>query len=130
MRFGLRYLNRIHGDELSRLNQLVRPEALGLIAALGQPDVAITEVRYPVPEGHIHARWGFIPANGTHDPSIMPSSVPSWILDTDLSIEQVPLDLSQIGELAKRFSARGYSFFHWMMTDAFRAEHSLEDGSR
>lgn len=129
-RFGLRYLNRIQGDEFSRLEQLVRPEALGLISVLGQPNVAITEVRYPVLEGQIHARWGFIPANATHDPSIMPSPMQSWILDTDLSLEQVPLDLSQIGELAKRFSARGYSFFHWMMTDAFRAEHSQKDGSK
>lgn len=130
IRFGLRYLNRIQGEELSRLDQLVRPEALGLIAVLGQPDVAVTEVRYPVPEGQIHARWGFIPANASHDPSIMPSPEPSWILDMDLSIEQVPLDLSRIGELAKRFSARGYSFFHWMMTDTFRAEHSQEDGTK
>lgn len=128
-RFGLRYLNRINGEELTRLDQLVRPEALAITSLLGTPDVALSEARYSVPEGRIHARWGHLPANATHDPSIMPVSEPTWIMDTDLSIEQIPLDLSKIGDLAGRFSARGYGFFHWMMTNKFRSEHALKAGA-
>jgi len=121
-RFGLRYLNRIKGEELQRLPTLVQREALGIVTSLGTPDVAITDVLYPVPEGKIHARWGHLPAGTTHDPSFLACAEANWILDMDLSIERVPLDMAEIGDLAKRFSERAYGFFHWMMTDQFRTE--------
>lgn len=121
-RFGLRYLNRIKGEELSRLPDLISPEALGTLLHFGEPDVAITDVRYSIPGGKIHARWGHLPGSATHDPSFLPCPEPSWILDMDLSVERVPLDLNDIEELATRFSERSYSFFHWMMTDRFRSE--------
>ncbi len=121
-RLGLRYVNRVDDPTLiARLPEIVKPQALGVAALLPGPDVSMSEALYAVPEGKMRVRWGILPANAIHDPSIQPSPNPSWILDYDIFQEptELPLDLSTIQEVTARFSERGYAMFRWMVKDSF-----------
>ena len=131
LRFGLRYLNRVSDPGLlARLPELVRKEALGIASILPHPPASITETHYSVPEGMMLARWGFLHPGATHDASISPVALPSWVLDYDLYEDREQtgnvVDLESIGAKAEAFSLRGYAFFRWMVTDEFLSAHGAE----
>lgn len=125
IRYGLRYVNRIDDPNLmSRIMELVKPAGLGIVSQLPGAegaDVAMNEALLSVPEGKMRARWGILPPNAMHDPSIQPSTRRSWILDYDLFQEasSAPLNLAEIQGLASKFAERGYALFRWMVEDEF-----------
>lgn len=125
IRYGLRYVNRIDDPALmGRIQELVQPQALGIVSQLPGADkaeVSMSETLFSVPEGKMRVKWGILPGNVTHEPSILPSPRRSWILDYDLFLENstVPLDLGAIPGMASRFSERGYAMFRWMVKDSF-----------
>lgn len=128
LRYGLRYVNRISNPEaLARLPELVRREALGVTALLPNPALSIAEVVYPIPEGSMVARWGSLPGNATHDPSIAAVPTPSWVLDYDLFVDNSQtgktISVQDVAQKADEFCRRGYSFFRWMTTAAFLEAH-------
>lgn len=124
LRYGLRYVNRIEGSDLvARIPELVRKEALGVASLLPPAGVSLTESVFKVAEGTMLARWGFLPANTTHDMAITATPHPSWVLDYDLFVEGLqsgaPLGTDDVLRKAEEFCHRGYAFFRWMTTPAF-----------
>ena len=125
IRYGLRYVNRVEDPaRMGRIHELVQPQALGIVSQLPGADraeVSMSESLFPVPEGKMRVKWGILPANVTHEPSIPPSTLRSWILDYDLFQENStePLDLDAIPGMASGFAERGYAMFRWMVKDSF-----------
>lgn len=124
LRYGLRYVNRIEGSDLvGRIPELVRKEALGVASLLPPAGVSLTESVFKVAEGAMLARWGFLPANTTHDMAIAATPNPSWVLDYDLFVDGiqsgVPLGIDDVLRKANEFCHRGYAFFRWMTTPSF-----------
>jgi uncharacterized protein (TIGR04255 family) len=125
VRYGLRYVNRIDDPALmDRIKELVNPAALGIISQLPgaeRAEVSMSEAVFSVPEGKMRVKWGILPANAMHDPSIQPSTKRSWILDYDIFQESSPspLELEAVKDVAPRFAERGYAMFRWMVEDAF-----------
>ncbi len=124
LRYGLRYVNRIEGRDLvARIPELVRKEALGVVSLLPPAGLSLTETVFKVAEGSMLARWGFLPANTTHDMAIAATSNPSWVLDYDLFVDGIQsgatLGIDDVLRKADEFCHRGYAFFRWMTTPAF-----------
>ncbi len=124
-RLGLRYINRVVGEPLGRLTEMIHPALVGM---LGTPaglhaDLAVSEHLFGLPEenGMMRTRWGLIPANLTVDPNaIEPLAEPSWVLDLDAFREEVRLfDAAQVAAEATALAERAYSFFRWSVTDEF-----------
>lgn len=125
-RFGIRYTDRIHGEALDRLTDLVRPELLGMLglSALGDGEVtrSLSEVEFNTPEGFLKARWGLLPAGNTVNQSVPPLEVPSWVLDLDAFVMQAEAyEPEQLRARAWYLTDVIYRFFRWSVQDEFLA---------
>ncbi|MQA89431.1 MAG: TIGR04255 family protein [Gemmatimonas sp.] len=131
-RIGIRYIDRVAGDNLSDLPELVRPEIASVMATALAEDVrqAISENVFALPEdgGHLIARWGLVPPNGTVDPAaIDPISEASWLLDLDAYLEETQnFDPEELLAVTRRFAERIYTFFRWSVTDEFLRRYGGE----
>ena len=128
-RLGVRYIDRILGEDLRALPQLVRPEVAGILATPLAEDahelVSQTLFRLPGSNGQLRARWGRVPARSTVDPAAVdPVDEPSWILDIDaFRQESSAFDVELIGSRARTLAERIYSFFRWVVTDEFHRRY-------
>ena len=124
-RLGIRYIDRVSGENLQDLQELVRPEVAGILGTPLAEDVhhAIAEHVFSLPgeAGQVTARWGLLPAQVTVDPAVVDVlDEPSWLLDIDaFRAETQPFDVDEIANQAKRFAERIYSIFRWAVTDEF-----------
>lgn len=126
-RLGVRYIDRITGEEaLSALPSLVRPEICGLFGGplSDQVELAMSEHSFSLPDegGQMTARWGQLPPQKTFDPAtIEPIATRSWVLDVDAFVAAQGAAFSVTAAVAQatRLAERIYSFFRWVVTDAF-----------
>jgi uncharacterized protein (TIGR04255 family) len=132
-RIGVRYVDRVTGDSLSRLGRLVRSEVLGVAgeaAGMGQVEIvhALSDTLFQLDDStQLRGRWGRLPAGATYDPGIEPAREPSWVLDLDHSTSQAEdFDLAAITGKVALFCDRIYTFFRWAVTDAFLDEFGAE----
>ena len=124
-RLGVRYIDRILGESLGALPQLVRPEVAGVMATPLADDahhmIAETLFQLPEPSSQLMARWGRLPAGSTVDPAaIDPADEPSWILDVDAFTQGTSaFEVETIDLRARALAERIYSFFRWVVTAEF-----------
>jgi len=124
-RIGVRYIDRITGDSVSNINQLVRPEVLGIVAteAAKHAQHTLSESVFMVPEpaAQLLARWGLLPKGGTVDPAaIEPLAEVSWILDLDMfRSESRAFAPDDVVAGARAYAERIYAFFRWAVTEDF-----------
>ncbi len=121
-RFGLRYIDRLVGQNLTDISSLVKPEIAG-IAAADFTHQTINESLFIMPDGEekITARWGLIPTGVTFDPdAIEPIAEASWILDLDMSLaKNREFSVEGLIKEGNYFSERLYTFFRWAIQDEF-----------
>ena len=73
----------------------------------------------------LRARWGWLPANATIDPTLEPAKTPSWILDLDMYREQSrPFEVEGILRNAEAYAKRIYRFFRWAVTPAMLDQYA------
>ncbi len=132
-RIGVRYVDRVAGDQLARLAALVRPEVLGVAGdqgLLGDVEVvhALSDTLFQLDDAsQLRGRWGRLPAGATYDPGIEPAREPSWVLDLDHYTSQPEdFDLATIGGKVAEFCDRIYTFFRWAVTPAFLDEFGAD----
>lgn len=124
-RLGVRYIDRVVGDHLKDLPQLVRPEVCGILSTLMASHArhSISEAVFVLPNnaGQVMTRWGLVPARGTVDPAAVdPIDEPSWLLDVDaFEAETREFDVEASLRRARGFAERIYSVFRWAVTDEF-----------
>lgn len=124
-RFGLRYIDRLVGQDIENLSSFFRSEMTGLMSSELRDDIqqTINESVFNIDNQgrHIIARWGLVPPNQTFDPdAIEPIAQKSWILDLDMSLsKEREFSTLTVMEEAKQFSERLYTFFRWAVTDEF-----------
>ncbi len=132
-RVGLRYINRLEGEAVRRIGELVQPSVLGVL----QPDGGstdrlrgatvhlMTQAQFMASEGVILCRWGHLPPNTTYDPDVLQAiGEPSWSLDLDMFSQQAsPFESDKLVLLTKAFAKRMYSVFRLMVTDEFLRFH-------
>lgn len=124
-RFGLRYIDRLVGQDAKDMGSLVKPEIAGIAATEFREYIqqTINESLFIIPDGgeQIIARWGLIPDGATFDPdAIEPIPEPSWILDLDMSLtKNRKFSIEELISESQRFAERIYTFFRWVVNDEF-----------
>ena len=126
VRVGLRYIDRVTGQELDHIGDLVRPDILGIVNTplFEHAEQELSNALLNVPgadDEKIRARWGHLPADVTVDPhAIEPIGERSWILDLDMfSTEQRPFEAEALARDLERFAERIYTVFRWAVTGEF-----------
>ncbi len=124
-RFGLRYIDRLVGQDLQDISSLVKPEIAGMMATDIKDYIhqSINESLFTISDGdeQIAARWGTVPAGSSFDPTaIEPIDKPSWILDLDMSLSKNrEFNIEALMGEGQRFAERIYTFFRWAVNDDF-----------
>jgi uncharacterized protein (TIGR04255 family) len=123
-RLGIRYIDRLQGDDVAKLAEFIHADALGLIASpVGRhiQGLAFTEALLSIESGTIRGRWVRLPPQSTFDPAaIAPIAIDSWVLDLDaFTEEKLDFDVARIVDRARLFAERIYSVFRWSVTDEF-----------
>ena len=129
-RLGLRYIDRLTGEAVDRVSELVHAEVLGIIQPTDTLDPSlrdcviqqITEVQFQAPAGAcVQGRWGRLPANTTYDPNALePVEEPSWVLDLDMfKTESQPFASEDLLTTATGFAECLYWVFRQMVTVEF-----------
>ncbi len=129
-RLGVRYIDRITGEPLSRIEKLVRQEMLGVLTTPAGNNALrlLSEALFDLPheKGQMQVKWGSLPANTTIDPrAVEPEARPSWILDIDVfSTDTTTLfNPEGLANTASGYAERIYTFFRWMVTEDFLREY-------
>jgi len=125
-RLGVRYIDRVSGEHMTKLAAFLRPEICGVLSTSlrEKTTLALNEALLsPQENASLRARWGLLPPNTTPDPSaIEPLGEPNWILDLDMfSQHNVKFDADVLGGATAAYAERIYAFFRWAVTDEFLA---------
>ncbi len=128
-RVGLRYIDRLEGEAVERIGDLVQGTVLGILRSDEGPSDALrkavahsmTQTQFLAAEGVIQGRWGSLPPNATYDPGVLqPTGKPSWVLDLDMfSNKALPFATGELVATTEAFAKRIYSVFRLMITDDF-----------
>ena len=122
-RLGVRYIDRIEGQDLDDIKTLIHPELAGVADTtfMRQCKYSLADSLFDLGEAQLAGRWGLLPENATSDPSaIEPIPRPSWILDLDMSTtKHTSFSAESICAATEDFAARIYAFFRWAVTDEF-----------
>ncbi|MHB2023276.1 MAG: TIGR04255 family protein [Mycobacteriales bacterium] len=128
-RVGLRYVDRLSGDSLSRVPDFVIPELRALVGCIEPPMSivhSLTQTQIVVGENEVlQVRTGMLPAGLAFDPAVPPLAEPSWLLDMDIytTIAGFAFDSKELAQRLRRFAETAYVFFRWATTDAFQEAH-------
>jgi uncharacterized protein (TIGR04255 family) len=127
VRTGVRYVQRLSGDDLERLGEYIRPEVLGVSQVDPGVDTSLTQARHLEEGVTLHARWGLLPAGVGLD-IVPPADEPSWIFDIDVFDEEAkPFDSDLLVESVFDYSRRQYRFFRWAVNPAFLARFGADE---
>lgn len=128
-RIGIRYIDRVTGEQLAKLTELIRPEILGVLSSevtLNGAEVvhALSDTLFKLDDSsQLRGRWGRIPVGATYDAAIEPVREPSWVLDLDRYTSQPEdFDLAAIAARVSDFCEGIYAFFRSTVTDKFLDE--------
>lgn len=122
-RTGVRYVNRIAGQDVIEARTLVRAEMLGLLSTVAAERAShvLTQAAFEIDGKKLQVTCGLLPPNGTPDPNVIdPLAEPSFVLDIDVSDESPSSFAPEtIAARAKSFAERNYTFFRWAVSDQF-----------
>lgn len=122
-RTGIRYIDKLSGDDLGKIRELVKPELLGVLSSEIQESIkaSINEAHFEIGSHRLFSRWGLIPPNGTIDPAVIkPQNTVSWILDIDTTNPvRKTWNLNQLSEEFSELADINYSFFRWAVKKEF-----------
>lgn len=130
-RIGIRYVDQVELVNGLRIEELLQTHMNEITGALKGVRHMVSELEAETAEGGVLARWGHLPADGSHDPEMMPAKdVPSWFLDVDsfASYESNLLEykVEEISGITTSLANRAYDFFRWCVNDKF-LEHFGKD---
>jgi uncharacterized protein (TIGR04255 family) len=121
-RVGLRYIDRLEGNAVNKVHQLIRKEVLGSYLLFGPAVRHILAVgEFETEEGAtLTARWCLLPAGGAIPNVLEAAPDKSWILDLDMfTTKEGSFTAVTLTELLNRFAERIYTVFRYMITDQF-----------
>ncbi len=124
-RIGLRYVNRLRGEDFISLRGLIKPEVHGILSTeIGENlrhSISETVIDTGAEDMSILARWGLLGAGLTHDPIVLPPiDEKSWILDIDAFSERgESFETSALMQRIQALAEADYRFFRWVATDEF-----------
>jgi uncharacterized protein (TIGR04255 family) len=123
-RLGVRYVNMLKGEGiLADLNRLVNPVALaGLVVPHANVQVqhSLCDSIFVDKDIQLQARWGWLPAGVSVDPTVAPPDLPYWLLDIDSYTGRGgAFDVDLLDGLTRDLALRAHRLFRWVVTDDF-----------
>lgn len=122
-RTGMRYIDRLTGDALADIKNLVKPELVGVLSSDVENIISATnsEAFFDLSPFQLMARWGTLPPNSTTDPTLItPEGYRSWILDIDASrVGRRPWVQKDLTDEFKNLAEHCYDFFRWAVRKEF-----------
>jgi uncharacterized protein (TIGR04255 family) len=124
-RVGLRYVNRLEGDDCDDVADLVRPELLSTLTVPMPNEVQtrhlVTQGLYMMTDRSVQAQWGLLPPGAVFDPTVRPTDSRSWLLDIDSFTErsQEGFDSVAIDAMIVDLADTAYNFFRWAVLPPF-----------
>lgn len=124
-RLGVRYVDRVYGELLAKITEIVRPEILGkyLPGAFDRKERTSNEVFATTDIASMISRWGFMPREQSHNIELMPPiKEDSWCLDTDVFENfDSPIEFNEFHFKAtlSDFASRAYCFFRRVVNYEF-----------
>lgn len=131
-RVGLRYIDRLAGEGLSRVGSYIIPELRVLCDAVDRPlqvHHSVSESLIEISENErLQVRSGLVPPGGGFDPALPGVPEPSWLLDMDVFTTQggFPFDSQELADRLRRYAETAYAFFRYATTPVFHDDHSAE----
>lgn len=126
---GVRYIDRLTGPALDRLDDWIIPQMQSLQGRVeGMTiDHSVNDTLIEVsPLDRLQVRSGLLGPNKAFDPAIPPVSEPAWLLDIDVFTFQAgfPFDPKALAAKVRGYAETAYSFFRFATTDAFHEDHT------
>jgi uncharacterized protein (TIGR04255 family) len=128
-RMGVRYIDRIEGEDMLRdLPLLVRTEVLG-VGDVGLPSgsemvASASQTHLRIEGMDIRASWGLLPPNAVMLPGLDGVDVKSWVFDVDVYAERTkPFSVEGAVQDAEIATDHAYRLFRWAVTDEFLRQH-------
>ena len=124
-RLGVRYVDRVYGEPLAKITDIVRPEILGIYlpGAFDRIERTSNEVFATTDIASMISRWGFMPSEQSHNIELMPPiKEDSWYLDTDVFENfDSPVEFNEFDfkTTLSDFASRAYCFFRRVVNDEF-----------
>jgi uncharacterized protein (TIGR04255 family) len=123
-RLGIRYINHLEGEDVVHdLPRLVKPIALAGLAVPHdgiQIEHSLCDTIFIDGNAHLQARWGWLPAGASIDPTVSSPNVPYWILDLDsFTGKGGPFELPVLDKNVADLAERAHRFFRWIVTEEF-----------
>ncbi len=130
-RIGIRYVDQVSLPDGESMKDMLRPEMAGIRDAIGVTKYVLSEFEANTREGAVVVRWGHMPAEGTHDPDVMPpTATASWFLDVDSyksdESEMFEFAPDKISEVVFGLASRAYTIFLWSVNDTFLVRYGKE----
>lgn len=136
-RFGLRYIDRLTGEAVVRIDELFQPKILGIMhrgedarPELGDSIIHFLSNAQFLAEGgnRIEGQWGYLPAKSTHDQNALDSiDEPSWVLDLDMFTSKPQrFESNELKQTARDFAECLYWLFRQMVTEKFLRHYGGE----
>jgi uncharacterized protein (TIGR04255 family) len=130
-RLGVRYINRLTGDDAGPgLRRLVREEVFGPLT-IQMPSgseflASLSQAHFKLDGPQMQARWGRLPPGAIFLPGIDPFESTSWFLDIDVFFEgQQVFSPGPTADAARHAASHAYRFFRWAMSDEFIAQRRV-----
>jgi uncharacterized protein (TIGR04255 family) len=123
-RLGVRYINRLTGQDLDKISELVRSDVLGPYGS-PTPDTvslhhSLTDCEYRLGDDTgFRARWGVLDSKTTFDVAVEPLEVQSWVLDLDAWRGEQDFNIEELRSQVSRFGEVIYRYFRWAVTEEF-----------
>lgn len=122
-RVGMRYVDRIQGEQYAIFDSMVNPELLGrsIVSFKSFLRHSLAETILEVEEGEMLLRWGVLAPQFSPDPTtIAPLPNHSFLIDIDVSsTSRRDFDVSALSEAFRGLAERAYSVFRFAVTDQF-----------
>ena len=123
---SVNYVDRLtNANDLANLPSLINERLLNVLhpPLIGNIKLSMSEIRGKTEEGRINARFGLMPKNFSHDPSVIePIDRASWLLDVTANstgCDGKDFEAIALTQELSKAAARAYAFFRWSVTQEF-----------
>lgn len=124
-RLGIRFIDRVEGDALEKIQSYVKSDFLGALARFSDRGISlVTQGVMTHSDTTLVVRWGWLPPEHVIPQQTMIPSIeePCWFLDSDIHssvVQSNDFNPGEIASKAEKLAGQVYAVFREVFTDGF-----------